>query len=175
MTSNREIIIEVVEKHPGLRFHELQKETRLANGTLQHHLSKLLSDNYLSTVHTDKNPRYFHKELETTSAVIINRLRQNTTSEIIKSLLKNGCMSFGQIVKESKRTAGTVSIYKNMLLEDKIIAGDTNDCEVCPEMANKIKYRLTNPEQVKDIVEEYGKSSLQKSADNLADVFLSIK
>ena len=175
MTSNREIIIEIVGKHPGLRFHELKKETKLANGTLQHHISRLLSDDDITVVHTDKNPRYFHKELEITSAVIINRLRQNTTSKIIKSLLKNECMSFSQIVKESKRSAGTVSIYKNMLLDDKIITGDTNDCEVCPEMANKIKYRLTDPKQVQTIVEEYGKSSLKQSADNLADVFLSIK
>ena len=175
MTSNREIIIEVVGKHPGLRFNELKKETKLANGTLQHHLSRLISDADINAIHTDKNPRYFHKQLETSSAVIINRLRQNTTSKIIKSLLKNKCLSFRQIVKDSKKSAGTVSIYKNMLLEDKIITGDTDECESCPEMANKIKYRLTNPEQVQIIVEEYGKSSLKQSADNLADIFLAIK
>ena len=174
MTSNREIIIEVVEKHPGLRFHELKKETKLANGTLQHHIARLLSDDDISAVHTDKNPRYFHKELKTTSAVVINRLRQHTTSKIIKSLLKNECMSFSQIVKDSKRSAGTVSIYKNLLLQDRIIIGDTDECESCPDMANKIKYRLTNPEQIQTIVEEYGRSSLKESADNLADIFLSL-
>ncbi len=62
-----------------------------------------------------------------------------------------------------------------MLLQDHIIVGDTDECESCPEMANKIKYRLTNPEQVQTIVEEYGKSSLKQSADNLADIFLAIK
>ena len=175
MTSNREIIIEIIEKHPGLRFHELKKETKLANGTLQHHIARLLSDDDIAAVHTDKNPRYFHKELKTNSAVIINRLRQNTTSKIIKSLLKNKCLSFRQIVKDSKKSAGTVSIYKNMLLEDKIITGDTDECESCPEMANKIKYRLTNPSLVRSLVDEYGKSSLKKSADNLADIFLSLK
>ena len=175
MISNREIIVEVVQKHPGLRFHELKKETKLANGTLQHHLSRLLSDDDLTTMHTDKNPRYFRKGLKNSSAVVINRLRQTTTSRIIKALLKNECMSFGQIVKDAKRSAGTVSIYKNMLLEDKIIVGDTNDCEVCPEMINKVKYRLTNPQEVRTVVEEYGKTSLAQSADNLADIFLAIK
>ena len=175
MTSNREIIIEVVEKHPGLRFHELKKETKLANGTLQHHIARLLSDDDITAVHTDKNPRYFHKELKTNSAVIINRLRQNTTSKIIKSLLKNKCLSFRQIVKDSKKSPGTVSIYKNMLLQDHIIVGDTDECESCPEMANKIKYRLTNPSLIRSLVDEYGKSSLKKSADNLADIFLSLK
>ena len=173
--SNREIVMESVVKHPGLRFHELKKETKLANGTLQHHISRLLSDDDIITVNTDKNPRYFNKELKTNSAVIINRLRQNTTSKIIKSLLKNKCLSFRQIDKESKKSAGTISIYKNMLLQDHIIVGDTDECESCPEMANKIKYRLTNPSLIRNLVDEYGKTSLKKSSDNLADIFLSLK
>ena len=164
-----------IVKYPGLRFHELKKETNLANGTLQHHISKLITDEDIVAVYTDKNPRYFQKGLKDDSAVIINRLRQNTTSKIIKSLLKNGCLSFRQIVKESKKSAGTISIYKNMLLQDHIIVGDTDECESCPEMANKIKYRLTNPSLIHSIVDEYGKSSLKKSADNLADIFLSLK
>ena len=100
--SNREIVMESVVKHPGLRFHELKKETSLANGTLQHHISSLLAGEDIVAVHSDKNPRYFKKELKDSSAIIINRLRQNTTSKIIKSLLKSKCLSFRQIVKESK-------------------------------------------------------------------------
>ena len=175
MRSNREIVMESVTKYPGLRFHELKKETSIANGTLQHHISKLITDEDIIAVYTDKNPRYFQKGLKDDSAVIINRLRQNTTSKIIKSLLKNRCLSFRQIVNESKKSAGTVSIYKNLLLQDRIIIGDTDECESCPDMANKIKYRLTNPEQIQTIVEEYGRSSLKESADNLADIFLSLK
>jgi len=167
--------MESVTKYPGLRFHELKKETSIANGTLQHHIAKLITDEDIIAVYTDKNPRYFQKGLKDDSAIIINRLRQNTTSKIIKSLLKNGCLSFRQIVKESKKSAGTISIYKNMLLQDHIIVGDTDECESCPEMTNKIKYRLTNPSLIHSIVDEYGKSSLKKSADNLADIFLSLK
>ena len=164
-----------MQKHPGLRFHELRKETRLANGTLQHHLNQLKMADDIDIVYTAKIPRYFSKGLETKSAVVLNRLRQNTTSRIIKSLLKNKCMSFGQIVKESKKSAGTVSVYKNMLLNDKIIEGNTDECGHCPDMANKIKYRLVNAEQVHSLVSEYGKSSLRQSADNLSDVFLSLR
>ena len=167
--------MESVTKYPGLRFHELKKETSIANGTLQHHIAKLITDEDIIAVYTDKNPRYFQKGLKDDSAIIINRLRQNTTSKIIKSLLKNGCLSFRQIVKESKKSAGTISIYKNMLLQDHIIVGDTDECESCPEMANKIKYRLTNPSLIRNLVDEYGKTSLKKSSDNLADIFLSLK
>ena len=176
MSSNQEIIKKIVKRHPGLRFHEIKKETKLANGTLQHHLSQLTKSNNLKAKYIDTIPRYYIYDLEDKNQVILLRLRQITTSRIIKSLLKNECQTFAQLVKFSKKSPGTVSIYKNMLLEDNIIVGDTNSCECSKGItATKIKYRLVNTEKVRMLVEEYGKTSLKKSADNLADIFLSLK
>ena len=176
MSSNQEIIKKIVNTYPGLRFHEIKKETKLANGTLQHHLSQLTKSNNLKTKYIDTIPRYYIYDLEDKNQVILLRLRQITTSRIIKSLLKNECQTFAQLVKFSKKSPGTVSIYKNMLLEDNIIVGDTNSCECTKGItATRIKYRLVEPEQVRMLVEEYGKTPLKKSADNLADIFLSLK
>ena len=176
LSSNQEIIKKIVKRHPGLRFHEIKKETKLANGTLQHHLSQLTKSNNLKAKYIDTIPRYYIYGLEDKNQVILLRLRQITTSRIIKSLLKNECQTFAQLVKFSKKSPGTVSIYKNMLLEDNIIVGDTNSCECSKGItATKIKYRLVNTEKVRMLVEEYGKTSLKKSADNLADIFLSLK
>jgi len=174
--SNQEIIKSVVIKYPGLRFHEIKKETKLANGTLQHHLGQMTKSNNLKAKYIDTIPRYYDYNLEDTSQTILLRLRQTTTSKIMKSLLKNECQTFAQLVKFSKKSPGTVSIYKNMLLEDKIIVGDTNSCQCSKGItATRIKYRLVDPEKVRMLVEEYGKSTLKQSADNLADVFLSLK
>ena len=174
--SNQEIIKSVVVKYPGLRFHEIKKETKLANGTLQHHLGQMTKSNNLKAKYIDTIPRYYDYNLEDTSQTILLRLRQTTTSKIMKSLLKNECQTFAQLVKFSKKSPGTVSIYKNMLLEDNIIVGDTNSCECSKGItATRIKYRLVDPEKVRMLVEEYGKSTLKQSADNLADVFLSLK
>jgi len=174
--SNQEIIKSVVIKYPGLRFHEIKKETKLANGTLQHHLSQLTKSNSLKAKYIDTIPRYYTYNLEDTTHIILLRLRQVTTSRIIKSLLKNECQTFAQLVNFSKKSPGTVSIYKNMLLEDNIIVGDTNSCKCSRGItATRIKYRLVDPEKVRMLVEEYGQTSLRQSADNLADVFLSLK
>ena len=176
LSSNQEIIKKIVNTYPGLRFHEIKKETKLANGTLQHHLSQLIKSNNLKTKYIDTIPRYYIYDLEDKNHVILLRLRQITTSRIIKSLLKNECQTFAQLVKFSKKSPGTVSIYKNMLLEDNIIVGDTNSCECSKGITTtRIKYRLVEPEQVRMLVEEYGKTPLKKSADNLADIFLSLK
>ena len=176
MSSNQEIIKNTISKYPGLRFHEIKKETKLANGTLQHHLAQLTKSDYIKAKYMDTIPRYYTNDLEEANQTILLRLRQTTTSKIIKSLLKNECQTFAQLVKFSKKSPGTVSIYKNMLLEDKIIVGDTNSCKCSKGItATRIKYRLVDPEKVRLLVEEYGKTSLKKSADNLADVFLSLK
>jgi len=176
LSSNQEIIKNTISKYPGLRFHEIKKETKLANGTLQHHLAQLTKSDDIKAKYMDTIPRYYAYNLEDTNHIVLLRLRQVTTSRIIKSLLKNECQTFAQLVKFSKKSPGTVSIYKNMLLEDKIIVGDTNSCKCSKGItATRIKYRLVDPEKVRLLVEEYGKTSLKKSADNLADVFLSLK
>ena len=174
MSSNQDTIKQIILKHPGLRFHEIKKETKLANGTLQHHLSKLTNSKDITAKYLAKTPRYYSPDVQDRSQIILLRLRQTTTSRIIKSLLKNECLNFAQIVKQSKKSPGTVSIYKNMLLKDKIIIGDTNECSSCPEKAAQIKYRLTDSQMIRLLIEEYGKSSLRRSSDNLADIFLSL-
>ena len=174
LLSNQEIVKDTVFNFPGLRFHEIRSETGIANGTLQHHIGALLKANAIVAEYDRSTPRYYSTEINDKDKIIIRRLSQNTTSKIITALLLDECQTFSQLVKYAKKSPGTVSIYKNMLLDDKIIMGDTNECE-CTKESAKIKYRLVDPEKVRMLVEEYGKTSLQKSADNLADVFLSLK
>ena len=173
--SNYEIIVSHITKFPGLRFYQLKNEIGIANGTLQHHLSSLVKSGSIFIQYDNSTPRYFSKKIEADSQVIIKRLSQNTTSKIIRLLLKKECQTFAQLVKYSKKSPGTVSLYKNKLVEDRIITGSTDNCKCNKKHGMKIKYRLSDPKKVRILVLEYGKTSLTKSADNLADVFLSLK
>ena len=172
--SNKEKILKTVNKYPGLRFHQIKNQTRIANGTTQYHLEQLVKSEIIKVNYQKQIPRYYSTDMEDRIQVILLRLRQNTTSKIIHSILKNECQTFGQMVKFAKKSPGTVSVYKNMLLKDGIIIGDTNTCKCNRTLDSKIKYRLTDPNTVRLLVEEYGKSSLKRSADNLADIFLSL-
>ena len=175
LTSNHEIVMNTVRKFPGLRFYELKKETGFANGTLQHHINNLIKLKKIDAHYDNAIPRYFLYDIEQLDKIIIQRLSQNTTSKIIKLLLKKECQTFAQLVKYTKKSPGTVSLYKNKLVADKIIVGSTDNCKCNKKHGMKIKYRLSDPKKVRALVLEYGKSSLSKSADNLADVFLSLK
>ena len=172
--SNREKIEITVNKYPGLRFHQIKSQTKIANGTVQHHLDQLVKSKSIQVNYQKQIPRYYAHDVVDSNQVILLRLRQNTTSKIIKSLLKNDCQTFVQMVSFSKKSPGTVSVYKNMLLKDGIIIGDTNTCKCNRTLNSKVKYRLTDPDKVRLLVEEYGKSSLKRSADNLADIFMSL-
>ena len=173
--SNREKIEITVNKYPGLRFHQIKSQTKIANGTVQHHLDQLVKAKSIQVNYQKQIPRYYSYDVEDANQIVLLRLRQNTTSKIIKALLKNECQTFGQMVRFTKKSPGTVSIYKNMLLKDGIIIGNTNSCKCNKSVAeSKVKYRLTDSDKVRLLVQEYGKSSLKRSADNLADIFLSL-
>jgi len=174
IVTNREKIMKTISKHPGLRFHQIKTQTKIANGTVQHHLDQLVKLESVQVNYQKQIPRYYVYDMESINQVILLRLRQNTTSKIIKAILKNECQTFGQLVKFAKKSPGTVSVYKNMLLKDKIIIGDTNTCKCNHTLSSKVKYRLTDPDKIRLLVEEYGKTALKRSADNLADIFLSL-
>ena len=173
--SNREKVFKTISNFPGLRFFQLKTQTGLSNGTLQHHVNNLIKTEKIHAHYDNAVPRYFMPEIDESSKIIIQRLSQNTTSKIIKLLLKKECQTFSQLVKYTKKSPGTVSLYKNKMVADKIIVGTTEDCKNCKNSSMKIKYRLSDPEKVRSLVLEYGKTSVRRSVDNLADVFLSIK
>ena len=173
--SNKEKILRTVCNYPGLRFHQIKSHTKISNGTVQHHLDRLSKLKIIKINYQKHIPRYYEYQIEDDIQIIVLRLRQNTTSKIIKSLLKNECQTFSQIVKFSHKSPGTVSVYKNMLLKDKIIIGNTDSCKCSKKIAeSQIKYRLADPAKVRLLIEEYGKSSLKRTADNLADIFMSL-
>ena len=173
--SNKDLVIDSIKKYPGLRFFELKKQTGLVNGVLQHHLQMHMKLKNIRLEYDNTTPRYDSTKIDKQTAILLKRLRQSTTSKIIKLLLKNDCCTFAQLVKSIKKSPATVSIYKNKLLEDRIIVGDTNECSNCSESYNKIKYRVIDPQHTSFIIKEYGKNSLRKSVDNLSDIFLSLR
>ena len=173
--SNRGIVINSIEKYPGLRFFELKNQTGLVNGVLQHHLQMHTKLKNIRLEYDNTTPRYYSTKIDKQTAILLKRLRQSTTSKIIKLLLKNNCCTFGQLVKYIKKSPATVSIYKNKLLADNLIVGDTNECANCSESYNKIKYRLVDSEGAKLMIHEYGKNSLRKTVDNLSDIFLALR
>ncbi len=74
LESNQEIIKNIIQTFPGLRFNEIKKEGSMANGTLQHHLSVLKKSGVIIADYDNVTPRFFVKEIDSDSRIIINFL-----------------------------------------------------------------------------------------------------
>ena len=74
--SNREKIHSTVTKYPGLRFHQIKKQTKIANGTVQHHLDQLVKSDAIVANYQKQIPRYYINDVESNEQVILLRLRQ---------------------------------------------------------------------------------------------------
>ena len=114
--SNSLLVVDAVKKYPGLRFFELKNQTGLVNGVLQHHIRKNQEKKNIKLVYDNNTPRYYPVSIDNKNSRLLQRLRQPTTSKIIKLLLKKECCTFTQMIKSVKKSPATISIYKKKLL-----------------------------------------------------------
>ena len=59
--SNREKIEITVNKYPGLRFHQIKSQTKIANGTVQHHLDQLVKSKSIQVNYQKQIKAYINK------------------------------------------------------------------------------------------------------------------
>ena len=57
--SNKELVIDMIKKYPGLRFFELKKQTGLVNGVLQHHIQMHKKLKNIKLEYDNSTPRYY--------------------------------------------------------------------------------------------------------------------
>ena len=137
-TSNREKVLDTVSVLPGLRFFELKKHTKLSNGTLQHHVNSLLKTKQIDAHYDGAIPRYFSPTVEADDQILIKRLSQQTTSKIIKLLLKHKCQTFNQLVKFTKKSPGLFLCTKTCFWMIKSL--------LVTLLVNAVMVKIANPE-----------------------------
>ena len=81
LDSNYEIVKNTIESYPGLRFHQIKKETSLANGTLQHHINRLIKSKDIIAIYDKTIPRYFEPKINSMSFSGMNVQCFRTTSK----------------------------------------------------------------------------------------------
>ena len=69
--SNKEKITKTINKYPGLRFHQIKSQTKIANGTIQHHLDQMVKSNIIHVNYIKKIPRYYSDSIEKETQVIL--------------------------------------------------------------------------------------------------------
>ena len=158
-------ILELVSKNPGISFSEIMRQTGLKNGVLSHHLSKIEGSGKILIQRSPRVARVYPCGTEEQEAQLIKSLRNPTMKKIIMSLFE-GDLTFKDITKKAGKSQGTVSIYLKDLTEQNIITRRLQE--------NDLIFGLADVEYVRSIIVKHQTSLIERTADNISDIFSSI-
>ena len=158
----REIVLDVIEKNPGIRFNDIMRLTNIRNGTLSHYVKKLEEHGSIDLQRTPRVTRAYPIGIDKHEAIICKHLTTPTQRRLILFLLQNEVATSIEIKKFLKKSPSVVSVNLSQLFKDKII----NKQYDIPSN----KYSIRNPEQVKGILKEYYPNWLESVTNNTVEL-----
>ena len=117
----RRKIYELIKKHAGCHFRDLQRKSNFPATSLRYHLN-FLSKNQL--VHEEKrgnNIHYFPQEIHTGNKILLSLLRKDTIRKIILYLLNNESSTHRDLTHFLRLAPSTVSWHMKILLKQRIV------------------------------------------------------
>ena len=118
------ILLEQINNSPGIRYRELQRKTRFANGMLAYHLKILEKSKRIKVIryHIRKSTRYYPLNTTAKEARLIEYVRRPTTRKILLYLLNRDECTFNDIMKQTKKVPSTISWHLSWLRKAMIIS-----------------------------------------------------
>ena len=156
------IILDVIEKNPGIRFNEIMRITDIRNGTLSHYVKKLEDAGVIQLARTPRVTRAYVSGINRQEANICKYLTMPTQKKLILYLLKKEIATSIEIREFLKKSPSVISVNLNELFKAKII----NKKYDIPSN----KYSLRNAEEVKGILNEYYPNLVDKYTENTIEM-----
>ena len=120
----KDVVINLIEKIPGISYNEIVRETGLSNGVVSHYLIKLMESGEVEKEGI-KRGKYFLKNVPKKDRMMIILLRNNTNNDIFKLLMKNfnndKIDTQNEISKIMNKSASTISVSLKGLQKNGII------------------------------------------------------
>ncbi len=144
--NSRSIIINIVNKIPGIRYKELQRVTKMPNGTLSYHIDMLTKDGIVRVRRDAGSTRLFPVTMDEYTAEIISLLKDDIRLKIVKHLLK-GSATYQELHKVVNRSFSTLTWHLDKLINANVVY-----------VKNTIginEYYIRDPELINDIIKEH--------------------
>jgi len=156
------IILDVIEKNPGIRFNDIMRITDIRNGTLSHYVKKLEESGIIQLERTPRVTRAYPVGIDSHEAMICKYLTIPTQRNLIIFLLEKKVATSLEIREFLKKSPSVVSVNLNELFRVKII----NKKYDIPSN----KYSLKNPKEIKGILNEYYPDITNKLVENTIEM-----
>lgn len=125
-----------VVRHPGKYLRELQRDTGLAMGSLEYHLSALGGAG-LVTVLQDGNKRFFPAEMDRRDKRILVLLRQALPRRVLLALLERSPRSKADLAAGLAVAASTLNYHLGHLAEAGLVGAGRDGREATYEVADE--------------------------------------
>ena len=156
------IVLQVIERNPGIRFNEIMRITDIRNGTLSHYVKKLETNGEIELERTPRVTRAYPIGIDSHEATICKYLTMSTQRNLILFLLKKEVATSIQIREFLKKSPSVVSVNLNELFRAKIIKKKYD--------IPSNKYSLVNPKEIEGIVREYHPSYFEQITENTVEM-----
>ncbi len=157
-----QIVLDVIEKNPGIRFNEIMRITDIRNGTLSHYVKKLEDKGIIQLERTPRVTRAYPIGIGGHEATICKYLTMPTQRKLILYLLKKEVATSIEIREFLKKSPSVISVNLNELFRMKII----NKKYDIPSN----KYSIKNPTEVMGILKEYYPKLIDQLAENIIEM-----
>ena len=154
----RNKLIELLSRNPGLHFRAIQRETEMAVGQLEYHLYQLEKNGKISSKRDGRYKRYFVSE--NTSALenkIAYHMRNKKSRDIIFRLLRTSHEEEEQLRKKVRLNQEEFDMTVKALIDDMILRLD--DSEIY----------IVSPDLIKNTIKKVKTSFLNELAESLID------
>ena len=158
----REIVLQIIEKNPGIRFNEIMRITDMKNGTISHYVKKLEDENYIQLERSPRVTRLYPAGIPKEEAEICKYLNMTTQKKILVFILEKKIVTSIQVRDHIKKSPSVVSVNLNELFKAKII----NRKYDIPSN----KFSLKNPELIRGVLNEYYPDSIDKLSSNIDEM-----
>ncbi|MBC8250390.1 MAG: winged helix-turn-helix transcriptional regulator [Candidatus Nitrosopelagicus sp.] len=161
--NRKEMILEVIEKNPGIRFNDIMRVTDIRNGALSHYVKKLEGNGSIKLERTPRVTRAYPIGIDSHEAAICKFLTMPTQRKLILFLLKKEVATSIEIREFLKKSPSVVSVNLAKLFKAKII----NKKYDIPSN----KYSIRNPEEILGTMKEYYPNLIDKLSENTIELF----
>ncbi len=161
---SKTLILEQIERSPGIRYRELLRMTGLTNGGLEYHL-KILEKSHQVRVdrHDGRRTRYYSLNISIEESNILGCVRNKVARKIVSFILEHDLCTFGEIVEHTRKAPSTVSWYLKRISEAGVISVIFGqDCQL---------YSIANSHTLNEVLSKYAESFQDKVTDAYYEMF----
>ena len=160
----RKKIYEIITNYPGIHSREIERKSKLATGTVKHHIYYLQKHGLVKEKKQRNNIHYFPKTFQETNQKIVSYLRNKSTRRILLCILTYPKPNQQTIANFVGLTKQTTSWHLQKLVKEEIVEQTKKGREV--------QYTLQIPkEELVKLFITYKKSFLDKLVDRTVEMW----